>query len=172
MLPAYLEDEETTDPALAFQQFNLGYFYRIREEAKRRTEQLYDQKYADAPGITGDLAEYGETQAAPTPTPSPAVPRPAAAPVARPAAAVPRPVATPTPAVGKPPVPVAAPQAPAAPVARPVGPTAPTPTVPPRPAAPAVPSMATAPTPATPVAAKPPVRGPLAAPPGRRPPNA
>jgi hypothetical protein len=188
LLPEYLQDEETGDGSAAFTNFSLKTFYRLRDEAVRRTIDAYKAKYTDAPGVPEGDVEYGAdvpvpapkvaTPGAPRPAGAPAAPRAAAAPAARPVAAQARPVAAvvaPKPAAAVAPAPAAA-AAPATPVAPPTPPTPPPPPAPPAAAAPvttaprpAAPSAAaTGPQAARPAAPKPPARGPVAPPPGRR----
>ena len=165
-MPAYLEDEVSDDPAApVFQNFNLGHFHRLLDQARAATETAVSAQYPDAPGL--DAGEYGEAappKAPPTPTMGPAprmaAPPPAARPAAPPAAG-----ARPVPAAGTKPVQAGVtvqPPAPAPPAAKPVA----------KPAPPvAKPVVAAAPTPVAPPAAKPPQAAKVAPPPGARPPG-
>lgn len=176
MLPAFLEEEEVQDPRLAFSTFSMAHFYRLREEARRRTEEMLAEKYAGAPGLPDGEMEYGEVAAvvaAPAAAPAPVAP---AAPVrpAAPAAAKPAPVATSTPAGPQHPASPAAPPVAAAPrptpaAAAPVAPPAPPPVAAP---APVAARPVSGPTPAPPAPLRPPAapaRGAVPPPPGRKP---
>lgn len=89
LLPDFLEDEDTGEAnAPSFQNFSMGTFYRLRQQAREKTESLYREKYQDAPGLVAGTMTFGEpkgeapaaaaTLATPTaPRPAPAKPKPA-----------------------------------------------------------------------------------------------
>lgn len=185
LLPDYLEDEDTgVIGAEAFVNFNMGTFYRLRENARLQTEAQYAARYPDAPGLHQGMRTFGAVAVNPTPAPPTPKPMPAVAaakPLPKPTA--PKPLAAKPAASPAPPPPTAAPHPAAAEgissvaetagavPGEPAGPNQGGPATAPPTAAPAVsPSpMVTGPVAAAPPAPKPPARGPSAPPPGRRP---
>lgn len=163
MLPEYLEDEDTIDPGQArFVNFNLGLLHKMLDQGREAYEKQLTERYPDAPGLSG-ASEFGEedqvaaagTASTPAAVKGPTAPRPAG----------PSPVKGPSPAPGAAPKPAG--------VAQPVvtAPLAPAQAAPsPIPDQVAQPSVAaTGPVAPTPPVSRGPVRGPVAAPPGRRP---
>lgn len=60
-LPAYLQDEDNDDPASAtFDQFNLGTFHRLLDEALKKAEQEIQARFPDAPGLPSGTVQYGD----------------------------------------------------------------------------------------------------------------
>lgn len=173
-MPAHLEDEVTGEGYAPFVNFNLGMYYRLRNDAKKKHDEAEAAKYPDAPGLPEGIVEIGEVVAAPPATAAPTTPVAGPKPPVGPRPAVgPRPGPRPMhPAPAPPPVPPTSPTVPASAGSVSAAPTegsaAPTPA--PSTAAPfATPSVNTPVTSATPAPPKPPVRGPSAPPPGRRP---
>lgn len=77
LLPIVIEEEEKFDeqgrpiPGTAFQQFNLGYYLRLRDEAGKVMAEQYARRFPDAPGLKSEFEEFGDPATIQAPSAAP-----------------------------------------------------------------------------------------------------